>query len=312
MKKGLAKLGKIELRTIWNHEAADFTSWLAEQDNLTLLSEEIGIPIKHLKTEADVGRFNVDILAEEEDTGRKIIIENQLEITNHDHLGKIITYASGYDAEIVIWIVKNIRDEHQKAIEWLNDHTDENINFFLIKVELWKIENSKPAVKFNLIVSPNKWAKVIKGGASGAITETKIKQQQFWTRFKEYVNKRDSKMKLRTPNTQHWFNISIGSSKAHISLTVNTRENVLGCGIYIRRDKEMFHFLKKQKTKIEGKVGKGIEWIDAEIASRIVLKKPVSSIFDEQRQDEYFSWLYEKAFIFQKLFGQMIKEFDEK
>jgi hypothetical protein len=100
------------LRTVWSHEAYDFTNWLAEEENLNLLGEEVGIDLKLIKTEADVGRYNVDILAEEENTGHKIIIENQLEMTDHDHLGKIITYASGYDANIIIWIVKDVRDMH--------------------------------------------------------------------------------------------------------------------------------------------------------------------------------------------------------
>lgn len=100
----LSKLKKIDLREEWKHEATDFTNWLAQDENLQLLSEEIGIDISLIQTEASVGKFSVDILAEEDNTGRKIVIENQLEPTNHDHLGKLITYASGFDAEIVIWI----------------------------------------------------------------------------------------------------------------------------------------------------------------------------------------------------------------
>ena len=154
----LGKLNQVDLRHIWVHEALDFTQWLAKPDNLAILSDEIGIDITLTQTEAHVGRFNVDILAEEENTGRKIIIENQLEPTNHDHLGKLITYASGYDAEIVIWIVEDARDEHTRAIDWLNEHTDENINFFLIKMELWQIGDSLPAPKFQIISQPNNWA----------------------------------------------------------------------------------------------------------------------------------------------------------
>ncbi len=142
MKAQLARLKQINLRKAWGHEATDFTKWLAEEENLSLLSDEIGLDIKLIQTEANVGKFNVDILAEEENTGRKIIIENQLETTNHDHLGKIITYASGYDAEIIIWIVREAREEHKQAIDWLNDHSDEQSNFFLIKMELWQIGNS--------------------------------------------------------------------------------------------------------------------------------------------------------------------------
>lgn len=210
MIKILSKLNKVNLRDVWEHEALDFTNWLALEENLDALSEEIGIDINLIKTEASVGKFNVDILAEDEATRRKIIIENQLEQTNHDHFGKIITYASGYDAEVIIWIVKDVRDEHQRAIEWLNEHTDEDINFFLIKIELWQIENSNPAPKFEIICSPNEWAKTIKVNAGSAeITGTKLQQLEFWDKFKEYANKNNTNLRLRTPRPQHWFDVSI-------------------------------------------------------------------------------------------------------
>ncbi len=124
-----------DLRTVWPHEAYDFSKWLAQEENLSKLSDDIGIDIVLEELESSVGNFNVDLYAKEEGTGRKIIIENQLEDTNHDHLGKIITYASGKGAEVVIWIVKHAREEHRQAIEWLNQHTDENIGFFLVEIQ---------------------------------------------------------------------------------------------------------------------------------------------------------------------------------
>ena len=120
----LGKLKEIkDLRKVWPHEALDFTPWLAEEDNLTLLADAVGLEITVDETESSVGDFNVDIYATETGTDRKIIIENQLEDTNHDHLGKLITYASGKSADIVIWVVKRAREEHRSAIEWLNNHT---------------------------------------------------------------------------------------------------------------------------------------------------------------------------------------------
>ena len=160
-----AKLGRLEkgdLRKVWLNEALDFTQWLALEENLRLLSDEIGIDIKLLQTEVSVGKFHADILGEEEITGRNVIIENQLNITHHDHLGKIITYASGYDAEIIIWIVEDTREEHVRAIDWLNEHTDEDIYFFLIKIEVWKIGDFPYAPKFQVISQPNDWAKEVK------------------------------------------------------------------------------------------------------------------------------------------------------
>ena len=308
MKKNLSKLNKVELRDVWGHEEFDFSNWLAQEENLDALSEEIGVDIKLVKTEANVGKYSVDILAEEEISGRKIIIENQLEDTNHDHLGKIITYASGYDAEIIIWIVKDVREEHQKAIEWLNEHTDENISFFLIKIELWQIENSNPAPKFEIMVSPNEWAKTIKANrGNGELTETKLKQLEFWNRFKNYVQEKDRRIRLRTPRPQHWYDVSMGSADAHVALTINSQKNLLGCEIYINRNKDLFNFFKEKKVLIEKEINEKIEWVDSAVSSSLKIKKPVSDIFEKNEQ--YFSWLYEKTILFQKVFGKYIREF---
>ena len=134
-KRARGNLGQLkevkDLRWVWAHEALDFTPWLAEEDNLMQLSDAVGLEITVDETESSVGDLNVDIYATETRTDRMIIIENQLEDTNHDHLGKLITYASGKAADIVIWVVKHVREEHCAAIEWLNNHTDENIAFIL-------------------------------------------------------------------------------------------------------------------------------------------------------------------------------------
>lgn len=310
MKKNLSKLNKVDLREAWGHEATDFTSWPAQTENLDLLSEEVGVDIKLVQTEANVGRFNVDILAEEESSGRKIVIENQLEDTNHDHLGKIITYASGYDAEIIIWIVRHVREEHQKAVEWLNEHTDEHISFFLIKLELWQIDGSNPAPKFEVIVSPNEWAKAIRTiPQSGELTDTKLQQLDFWTKFKAFVRAKDSKIRLQSPRPQHWYNVAMGSSDAHVALTINSREDLLGCEIYINKNKDLFNFLQEQKELIEKEIGEKVEWVDAPVASRIKIEKNIPGVFEQEQANDYFAWLYEKAVLFQKVFGRRFKEF---
>lgn len=311
MKNNLAKLQKIDLRNVWSVEP-DFTNWLAQQENLNLLGEEIGVEVKLIKTEANIGTFRVDILAEEASSGRKIIIENQLEDTNHDHLGKIITYASGYDAEIIIWVVRDVREEHQRAIEWLNERTDEKTGYFLIKIELWQIENSNPAPKFDVLVSPNEWAKAIKANPAGSeLSETKLQQLDFWKKFKGYAQEKDRQIRLRTPRPQHWYDISMGSSEAHVALTVNSRENLLGCEIYINRNKELFKFLKERREEIEKEIGESAEWVDAPVASRIKIKKAIPDLFSQSEAKNYFSWLYEKTTLFQKVFGVHFREFNK-
>ena len=225
----LGKLKEIkDLRKIWPHEALDFTPWLAEEDNLMLLSDAVGLEITVDETESSVGDFNVDIYATETGTDRKIIIENQLEDTNHDHLGKLITYASGKAADIVIWVVKRAREEHRAAIEWLNNHTDENIAFFLLEIKLYQIDNSDIAVKFEVIEKPNDWTKEIKRQMSSS--PTLQARYDYWVAFNEYVFNNAMFAKAfnrRKASTDHWMTLSVGSSACHIGL------------LQVRKDKKL-------------------------------------------------------------------------
>jgi len=310
MKKTLSRLKKIELRDIWPHEATDFTKWLAQEENLDLLSDEIGISIKLIGTEVSIGKFNLDILAEEENTGHKIIIENQLERTDHDHLGKIITYAAGKDAKVIIWLVRNAREEHRQAIEWLNSHTDNEIGFFLIKIELYKIDDSTPAPKFELICKPNEWAKIIKTNSSNnVVSNTQLQQLELWESFKDFVRERDSAIRLQSPRPQHWYDVSIGTAAAHIALTVNTREDLIGCEIYISRNKDLYAYLQERKKEIEGEIDEIAIWVDAPVASRIKISKKVNGIFNPDESKNNFEWLYNKTILFKKVFPRYIKGF---
>jgi len=307
----LGKLEKIDLRKAWKNEASDFTKWLAEEHNLAQLSDDLGIDIKLIQTEAPTGKFNVDILAEEENSGRKIIIENQLEATNHDHLGKLVTYASGHDAQIIIWIVKEVREEHRQAIDWLNEHTDEVTNFFAIQLELWQIGDSPYAPKFQVISKPNDWAKAVKkySGGPSSLTDTKVAQLEFWNGFKEYAKNKGSTLKLRKTSPQHWYSVAIGSSEAHLSLSVNTQDNLLGCELYIPDSKTLFKDLLKYKDEIEKAVGYELEWMELEgkKASRIRIRKN-GSIDNEEQWDGYFEWFKTQAEKFQATFTQYIKK----
>jgi hypothetical protein len=228
----LGRLKKVDLRQYWEREDENFTKWLAEPENLELLSDEVGIGIDSPQVEASIGRFNVDILAQEENTERKIIIENQLEFTDHSHLGQLITYAAGVEADYILWIVRDVKDEHKQAVDWLNEHTDENLNFFLIAIELWQIGESPPAPKFNIICRPNDWKKSVKVRSSeDDVSETKTMQLEFWQQLNQYAREKKADLKLRTPRPRHWYDISIGRSDCYVVLTINIKENRVGCEI---------------------------------------------------------------------------------
>ena len=310
----IGKLYQVNLREYWKHEALDFTNWLSKEENLNLLSEEIGIDIVLKETEASVGRFNVDILAVENNSDRLIVIENQLEQTDHDHLGKIITYASGFNAEIIIWIVKDIREEHQQAIDWLNEHTDENINFFIVKMELWKIDNSAPAPKFNIISKPNNWAKALKNASSKTKRESELsmKQLDFWTEFITYLKSNHSTLKTRKANPQHWYDISCGNSKAYLSLTIDSQNKSIATGVYIPDNKELYFYLEAKKAEIELELGFQMEWLPLQNkkASRVYFKQENIDIFNPIKRVEYYEWLKVNSEKIQKIFFKYINNFE--
>jgi len=304
----IGRLEKVELRKLWKHEEYDFSAWLAQPENLNVLSDEIGISLVDPRVEPGVGKFSADIIAEEESTGRKVLIENQLEATNHDHLGKLFTYGAGLDASILIWIVKRAREEHEQAIDWLNEHTDDTLNLFLIQIEAWQIGNSDPAPKFNIIAKPNDWAKVIRQSTQqSTLSEYNLLQQKFW----EGLLDRDSKGLLgsRKARPQHWQNVSFGSSLAHIALTVNKNNNSIGCEIYIPKDadKTIFDKLYTHKDSIEAQIGLPLTWmrLDHRTAARIKTTRK-ANVLDEEKWDEYYEWLLRTVSEFKKAFSKLL------
>ena len=305
------KLGKIkrvtDLRSVWHHEAKDFSKWLAQENNLIQLSEAIGVDIVLEELESSVGSFNVDLYAIEEGTDRRIIIENQLEDTNHDHLGKLITYASGKGAEVIVWIVKRARDEHRQAIEWLNQNTGVKIGFFLVEIELWQIDDSAIAPKFNVVERPNDWAKQMKNADS--LSETKQLQLNFWQQLSETIKSTEmyaNEFSPRKAQPQHWYDLSVGSSSYHIGLTVNTQKNRLGAEIYIPDDKEKFAMFKLHAKEIEEMIGSKLEWREATKATRIITLHSYN-ITNEKPWEQATEWLLNKAL----LFKQIAKHFDK-
>lgn len=306
----LGTLKKIDLREAWKHEANDFTKWLALEENLSLLADELGFDLKLIQVEAEVGDFSADILAEEENTGRKIIVENQLEMTDHGHLGQIVTYASGYDAGVVVWVVKDVREEHRQAIDWLNAHTDASIEFFLVKIELWQIADSPYAPKFDVICKKNPYPGAIKEAAANPeLSETKLSQLEFWNRFKEYAQEHHTTLKFQKTYPQHWTDVSIGSSEAHVALTIHSQKGEFGAELYIPNNKELYERLLARKNDIESDLGEAALWMElpAKKASRIKVTM-VGDFDDKARWENYFEWLLREAEKFRSVFPKYVKE----
>lgn len=269
----LGKLEEVDIRELWKHEQYDFSEWLSKEENIEMLSDEIGLTLTEINKEVFVGSYRCDLVAKDETTGIKVIIENQLEATNHDHLGKIITYASGLDANVVIWIVKEAREEHRSAIEWLNNKTTKDISFFLMEIRAYKIGDSLPAPKFVVIEKPNDFVKTANAGMdSGELSKAQAARLNFWNRFNEVLILRNKPFNARKATTDHWYDVALGTSEAHISITLVNKINSIGIEIYINDNKELFDRLYSASEEIQNELGFSMDWqrLDNKKASRII------------------------------------------
>lgn len=315
MEYNLAKLERItNLREVWKHEAHNFTCWLAEEENLAMLSDVIGVSIELKERESSVGSFNVDLFAKVAGTEpeRKIIIENQLEETDHDHLGKIITYASGKDAEILIWIVKRAREEHRQAVEWLNQHTDTNVSVFLIEIELWKIDNSRMAPKFNIVVKPNDWAKAMRSNDSSSASQ--LFNMDLWEEFKNYAENDKSFShsfpRLRKPSQQNSYDMTFGDTELWVFSKYDTRKNRITCGLYIPKAKERYDSIKKHEQIIAQYFSLAdIQYDEKEgrQGTYITISKDDVDVNNTKQRHSIFQWFCENAVRWKKVLEEIDK-----
>ena len=296
----MRELGTIQqcpLREVWKNEARDFTTWLAEEENIVALGDAMGVELELIETESSVGSFSADIFAQEIGSGRKVVIENQLEDTNHDHLGKIITYAAGKDAELIVWIVARARDEHKQAIEWLNQHTDSEFGFFLIEIELWTIDGSNPAPRFNIIERPNDWAKSVK--ASEGYSETERLRLQYWQRYNELAIADDAFSRVMSPHKpskDHWTNISIGSSDYHLALTTYTNEDKIGIEFYVKEDQNIGKAVHSHAERIAEILGaEPVPYMATKASGIRFFKKGCNFKKHPEKWDEYIQWQLDAA-----------------
>lgn len=267
----IGRLIEVDVRELWKHEQYDFSNWLAKESNIEYLNEILGLTLIEVDKEINVGPYRCDIVATDETSGLKVIIENQLESTNHDHLGKIITYASGLDAKVIVWIVKEAKEEHRAAIEWLNNYTSSEIDFFLIEIHAYKIGDSNPAPKFEVVEKPNDFVKRSKNKDDGELNTSQTERLIFWRLFNDRVELKGKPFNIRKPTTDHWYDIAIGTSAAKIAVDLVNKENCIILELYIHSDKDLYDSLYEKKNEIEGETGLTFEWnrLDSKKACRI-------------------------------------------
>lgn len=310
----LGQIKKLKVRKIWATEEADFTPWLANEENIALLGQSLGLELEVEQVEATVGPYSADILAKDTGNGQYVVIENQLGKTDHDHLGKAITYGSVLDASAVVWIASKFTEEHQKALDWLNEYTSDDLSFYGVLLEIWQIDKSRPAVRFNVISRP---AIIKRGDATGksaeTLSETKKVQLEFWQAFREKLLKSKVITTAQTPRPQYWFDVALGRSYFVLSNIANTYENRIGVRVYIGNkvaDKAL-PLLEVQKEEIEEELETKLEWNpNPENRDKTIAIYRDANLQNRDEWAESIEWMVNMVQRFRKTFMPRIKKLD--
>lgn len=317
--KDLGRLEPVDLREVWKNEAGDFTPWLARAENLELLGETLNLNLELEGTEQSVGSYSADIVCRDSVSDRVVLIENQLEKTDHTHLGQIFTYAAGVDAVIIVWVARRFTDEHRAAVDWLNRISGTEFHFFGIEVEAWKIGDSQIAPRFNVVAQPNDWAKAVTATLrreSGELSTTRKAQLAYWTGFRDWVEQH-SDLRVRPPKPEHASILAIGKAGAWIAGIVSkwsSEESVysseLRAELVLQFDgaNDVFDQLNSRHAEFDEQIGETLLWDPAEGSKRcrIYLRRD-GDYTDENQWPDQFAWMASRLEKLRDIFGQMLK-----
>lgn len=321
----LGTLEQVDLRSIWTTEDGDFTPWLAQEDNLRQLGDAIGIELELEAQEKTVGPFRADILCKDSADGTWVLIENQLERTDHTHLGQLITYAAGLHAVTIVWISSNLNEEHRAALDWLNEITNDKFRFFGLEIEVWKIGDSFAAPKFNIVSKPNDWFRDVARGASklnrSELTERQKLRLDFWKAFKTHTDEHETLFKSVKPGPQHWLTLSIGRSGFHLSPIASFWDSVnetydkheLRAELVLDGINAKSHYeaLEARRQEIESALDRELGWHNPSNARacRIYVRKVVD-LSDQTRWPEYLAWLVNELNEFYRVFYPVVRNLE--
>ena len=318
MAGSLAKIERIsDLRSVWPNEAKDFTPWLAQ--NIDELGEALGFDLELQETEAPVGGYSLDILATDINRNRPVIIENQLEETNHNHLGQLLVYAAGHNAGVVVWLTKDFREEHRLALDWLNQRTGKDTEFFGVVVELWKIDDSRLAPNFRLVATPNDWGKKNIGTdlvrPSPGSSERMDRYRSFFQSLIDTLREEHKFTGARKGQPQSWYSFAIGYGQ-RVTLGANfTRAKQARVEVYIGDSSGDWNLLlldalQDRREEIESSLGEVLDWqpLHQARACRIALDRPGSIDEGDHTLAEIRGWMVNNLLKFKQVFGPHLSE----
>lgn len=313
MTESLGKLSKVDVRRLWPNEATDFTPWLALEENMSRLGSALGLELEVEGTEVAVGPYSADILARDS-AGDYVIIENQLTKTNHDHLGKAITYASVLGARTVIWIAPHFTDEHHKALDWLNDNIAGELSFYGVQVELWSIDDSLPAVRFNAVSRPAEIVREATATKSGELSETRRLQLDWWVAFREALVASKIVGSTQSPRGQPWYDVALGRTGVYLSNVATSYNNRIGVRVYLHGKSggdSALEQLSAEREAIERKIGEPLQWNpNPENKDKVIAIYRDADLLDRNTWPEHIAWMLDMTRRFQDAFRPRVKKLD--
>jgi hypothetical protein len=305
------------LREAWVSESATFTPWLAQPDNLSILSETLEMDLALVGTESSVGSFRADIVcrdaASDNADDHLVLVENQLERTDHTHLGQLLTYAAGLQTVTIVWIAGQFSEPHRAALDWLNEITDERFRFFGLEVELWQIGDSALAPKFNIVSKPNSWSKAVSqeraNRGSTELSSTRQAQLAFWGELSARLNGSGSALKGRTPRAQHWYSLAIGRSGYNLNALFVVQKRKIGVEMYFSGQSahQSFEFVQQDQADLETILGP-LDWIKAAKEARIVQYREARDILDENSWPDALDWITNRLEAFDNAFRERVRK----
>jgi len=312
-KPDLGLLEEVDLRDHWSREDIDFTPWLAQEQNIALLGKTIGVDLEVLSEEARVGPFRADILCSNTASDEKVIVENQLEKTDHTHLGQTLVYAAGLKAVTVVWIAKTFTEEHRATLDWLNEVTNKDIRFFGLEIQLWRIGDSKPAPRFNIVAKPNDWSKMRHDPATaGPLTAGQQAQIEFWTGFGEYLTEQKASFRPPKPYPSNWTTWGIGKGGTGMLVRVNAAEVIIGLEIDKRTHPTWYDKLEANAGDIHAELGFELVW-EPKPGNKysFALAKKTVDTRSKTKRPVAFKWLLERMVKIDSVFRPRVKALDD-
>ena len=305
----LGKIQQVDLREVWPNEATSFTPWLEE--NPEELGEVLGLDLEFVR-EKPVGKFSLDLFGTDLNTNRKVIVENQLETSNHNHLGQLLTYAGGVEPSVIVWVAKSIRQEHRAALEWLNSVTDSETMFFGVEVKAIKIGDSEPAPMLDLVVEPNSWVKEVRSSSGGNFESEKSKAYgDFWRTLIEEVSGELPEFASRKPWNRGW--LPVGQGLSGVRLTLVFYAQGLRTEFYFgssdqRLNQSRFDAVLALREPIESAIGQPLEWeaLEGRKACRIALYGPDGDITESERWADYRTWFTDSYKLFKEVSSKYV------